>query len=133
MFFLYIRVFLNMLRAAEESFFSHVIPLLLWDDVRKFQNTNRRSLRLVNKRSRDVVGRFRLPTEYIERVVDVYFPLHDAWLWERVIALECLTSMILYNPRRLTVSCPRKTGKSNFLEKFVRLLNVHRASSGPHV
>jgi hypothetical protein len=113
-----------MFRAAEESFYTHVIPILLWDDVLNFQNTNRSSLTLVNKRSRNAVKHFAFPEDWIRRQLDKAFPVEmvTRYNWQYRAADEIARNMILHNPWVWDIIAERRSGKSHFALAFLNMV-----------
>lgn len=108
-----------MLRAVQDSFYTHVIPYLLWDDFFHFSN-NRAVLRLVDKRAYTAVSRWVFPNDILIARVSRYFPLHDkpVFNWQHTTALHIVTKMILYSPKIRIICVPRQQGKTHFLIQF---------------
>lgn len=94
-------------RVAQECFYAHIIPLLLWDDVLHFCNTNRASLVLVNKHTNMCVKHWTFPRTYIQS-------LCGGSEWQKRCAETILTSMILYEPRKWMIRGARNCGKTFF-------------------
>lgn len=112
-----------MLRAAQDSFYTHIIPYLLWDDFLNFSNVNRAVLCLVNKRANQAVKRWEFPKDQLEKIVTRYHPLlHDPFLkWQWHVAFEIARGMILYNPRTWIIYADRRQGKTHFLIQFAHM------------
>lgn len=115
-----------MLRAAQDSFYTHVIPYLLWDDFLHFSNNNRAVLRLVDKRAYTAVSRWVLPSDKLIALVSRYFPLHDEPVsnWQHTTALQIVTEMILYSPKKWVICVPRRLGSTTFLIQFARMIRI---------
>jgi hypothetical protein len=113
-----------MFRAAEESFYTHAIPILLWDDVINFRNTNRSCLTLVNKRSRIAVTQFAFPEDWIRRQLDKAFPVEIVFTnnWQYRAADAITRGMILHNPRVWDIIAPRRSRKSHFALAFLNMV-----------
>lgn len=105
-----------MLRAVQDSFYTHIIPYLLWDDVLHFCNTNRASLALVSKRANMCVKHWTFPQTYFNGVLDRCFPYinNAVYDWQRRCAGLILTRMILHAPRKWIIRRSRRCGKTFF-------------------
>lgn len=115
-----------MLRAAQDSFYTHVIPYLLWDDFFHFSNKNRAVLRLVDKRACTAVSRWVLPSDRLVALVTRFYVSQDDpfFKWQHTTALQIVTEMILFSPKMWVICVPRRHGLTTFLIQFARMIRI---------
>lgn len=114
-------------RAVQDTFYLHIIPLLLWDDCLKFTNRHRATLKAVSRRARDAVANFEFPQAWLERRVEAYFTHnpHDVtgrFFWQQIDAFVIAKGMILQPSRIWYVRVDRRRGKTFFCNQFARML-----------